>query len=170
MKLISKYLLVVAAVSGFLLLYGGFMYRGGYKVAENKYQAEIIDTYEQQNERLKKLEAIENNIEVKFIQQQEKLEQLKQITTREIVRYVPQIQKVKSSCNVSRGAVRMLDSSVTGKMQKAAGKTLEESQAPSNVTELRLIEWSNRNVNQYNEVMDQCNNLIDFINQSSQLE
>lgn len=119
-----------------------------YEVIEKQQEAER-EIVEDHNERLTEIKIVKEFVPV------------------EVVKYVPK-EADPVECNIPIGSVRLLNDAREGRiregsLQGATGATDGEGAAPSTVTRRDLIQSDAEIAIQYNEVVNQLNSLIDWI-------
>jgi len=137
--------------------FGGYNYRDMQAEAEARQAIDkAVADYVARVEATRKVEELHH-------EQQEKTKTVYKTIIKKVKEYVPISQSSDSDCNLTLGTVRMLDASAKNALPDAAAAFDETDKAASRFNELALIEFAHATANRFNEVKDQCNSLIDWI-------
>tara|TARA_R110002050_G_scaffold57423_3_gene128946 strand:+ start:90765 stop:91253 length:489 start_codon:yes stop_codon:yes gene_type:complete len=100
--------------------------------------------------------------EIELIKSQQKTKIIYKTITKEVPKYVSVIQKSDSECNLSHGTVSVFNRAALEQLPDTAGSDDASNTEPSTVKESDLIDYGLEVINQYNEVKNQCNALINW--------
>ena len=135
---------------------------GGYEFRDARAEAERVAAVEAAVKQAKEDEAVSREQEIELRKSQQKTQVVYKTITKEVPKYVPVIQKSDSECNLSRGTVRLFNDPAAERVPETPGVDDPADTEPSTVTEARLIDYGFDVIEQYNQVKNQCNALIEW--------
>lgn len=106
-------------------------------------------------------------VETVYVEAEAKTQTIYKTIIKEVPKYVPIIQASDSDCNLSRGSVRLLNNAIADQLPETATGADEADKAASDVREADLISHSQESINQYNQIKNQCNALMDWVKETS---
>jgi len=135
----------------------------GYSYRDTKYKADMANVIREAYEAAKKEAKQSVKIEKVYIKGDEKIQTIYKTIIKEIPKYVPVIQKSDSDCNVSNGAVSLLNSTINNALPETTANTDDTNKTASRIRESDLINFTHLSIKKYNEALTQCNALIGWI-------
>jgi hypothetical protein len=134
----------------------------GYQLRDTMAEAEQAQAVEFALEQQANNERISRDEEIALIKSQQKTKVVYKTITKEVPKYVSVIQKTDSDCNLSHGTVRLFNSAALERVPETTGFDDARDTEPSTVKELDLIDYGLDIIEQYNQVKNQCNALINW--------
>jgi hypothetical protein len=142
-------------------------FAGGYWLRDMMAEAEKSVALRQAVNRVEKQAETAVRVETVYLEAEAKTRTVYKTIIKEVPKYVPIIQASDSACNLSRGTVRLLNNAIADQLPKSATGADEADQAASDVREADLINHSQESIDQYNQTMNQCNALMDWVKETS---
>ncbi len=159
-------ILAVAAVVGSGLIVKGVLDKNYAAKAKVQIELAVAQAVELERAAADARIALYEQVNAELADSRGRIEYVKEIVTREVPRYVTVSQAADSDCNLTVGAVRLLNCARTGSAEcvAATGVTDAESRAPSVVTGQALIQSDAEVALRYNDLAVRHDALIDFLN------
>lgn len=142
-------------------------FAGGYWLRDTIAKAERTEALEQAVVRVEQQAETAVRVETVYVEAEAKTQIVYKTIIKEVPKYVPVIQSSNSDCNLSRGTVRLLNNAIADQLPEAAAGAHEADKAASDVREADLIDHSQESIHQYNQTMNQCNALMDWVKETS---
>ena len=141
---------------------------GGYELRDTMAEAEQAKAVKFALKQAAEADAISRAEEIALIKSQNKTKVVYKTITKEVPKYVSVIQKTDSDCNLSGGTVRLFNSAAAERLPETARVDDTGDTEPSTVKESDLIDYGLDIIEQYNQVKNQCNALINWHKNVSQ--